>query len=195
MVCIHIKKMPVTNSKIWGPSTWYFLHQIAYTFIRENRIISKKEQGYIKSFVIYLSKLLPCPSCRAHFSQTLRRYPITKENKTGQKFFNWTVRAHNLANKGLKKKVWNYAQAEVLHKKPVDLKKIFFFINVILGQSSNKSLDFRKYIAVCVSLLFPVQELRTRVVSYYKRNKPSSIVSHKKMNQWVQGLIAEIKKK
>lgn len=181
--------MPVVDSKIWGPYTWYVIHQIAYSYIREKRVIPDREKRLLRSFMMNLRPILPCPSCRTHFGQTLSRYPITKENQNGSKIFNWTIRAHNLANKGLKKKVLTYAQAEAVHKKKIEHKKIIQFITTMLMESTNKPIANRKALAVCLTNLFPCIGCRPIISSYYRRSNPSKINTPKEMTLWAKRLI------
>lgn len=176
--------MSVTNSKIWGPNVWYFIHQIAYSYIRENRSIPEREQRLLQSFMLTLRHLLPCPSCRAHFGQTLTKYPVAKENKKPKHIFNWTIRAHNLANKGLKKKVLTYAEAEAIHKQAIAYNKFEAFINVILIQSTNKALATRRAMAICTANLFPCVKCRPALIKYYQENHPKKIKNNKEMTEW-----------
>ena len=181
--------MSVVDSRIWGPNVWYFIHQVAYAFIRENRSIPEKEKRLLKSCMTYLKPLMPCPSCRAHYARTLSRFPVERESRNGRDIFNWSVRAHNLANKGLKKKVLTYTQAKNIHKGPIQYNKLEKFIDVILIQSKNKALSTRRSMAVCVVNLFPCTKCRSNMLRYQRNNKLKKISTNSDMTKWARGLM------
>lgn len=181
--------MAVVDSKIWGPYTWYLIHQIGYSYIREKKAIPAREQRLIRSFMLNLRQLLPCPSCRAHFGQTLSRYPINKENRNGKQVFNWTIRAHNFANKGLKKKVLTYAQADAIHKKNLVHQKLIQFIATILIQSTNKPLSARRALGICLANLYPCACCRPQVLKYYRDHNPKNLKTQSAMTDWLRKLL------
>jgi hypothetical protein len=102
----------------------------------------------------------------------MKNYPIEKENRKPKQAFNWTIRAHNLANKGLKKKVLTYAQAEKAHRGAMQYNRLSAFINVILIQSTNKALSTRRSMGICMANLFPCEKCRPALMKYYRANHP-----------------------
>lgn len=183
-----------SDSKKWGPKVWYVIHQIAYNFIREKRSISLNQRRILGNFYRSLRFLLPCPSCRDHYSTTLQRYPISKEMGSGSSLFNWTVRAHNLANKGLKKRIISLANAKKIHRTPFNEIHFQEYIRYILLLSTNKDWKNRRLQAICLIKLFPASKSRSSALLYANKENPRDLSGHKNITLWVSKLLNIIKK-
>jgi len=85
-------------SKRWGTPTWYFLHTL----------VEKIDSNYYKSvnnsvtdIIVDLLKNLPCPYCKDHALQYIKKNNIYKiKTREGMKEYLFTF--HNFVNKRLK---------------------------------------------------------------------------------------------
>jgi hypothetical protein len=182
-----------SNSRVWGPKIWYIMHQIAYTFIRDKREPNVNDKEYLKNFYTSLKELLPCPSCRKHYSLTLLKYPIIKEYNSGDKIFNWTVRAHNLTNKGLKKKIMTLSQAKKIHSAPFNTKHLIYFISLILIFSENKNWKSRKVLANCLIHLIPNGPIKEKITKFATEHRINPINKPRDMTLWSKRLVSILK--
>jgi hypothetical protein len=183
--------MTFSDSKVWGPPTWYVMHHIALIF-PENKPISIPNRRVIKNFYRSILFLFPCPSCRTHYKQTLSKYPIEKENKTGKELFQWTVRAHNLANKGLKKPLVSYKNALNMNKTKI-ISKFILFISYILLRSSDKPFPQRRLAVAAFVYLFSMKE--EKIIELVGKSDPSKLANHSELTLWIRKLIDILRRK
>ncbi len=92
----------------WGPYFWGSLHLAC---LSTNLELSEQEKEAVRTFVDSLTKLLPCPMCRVHFSETLEKYPIELALQTGPELFTWSVAVHNEVNKSIGKPLYTVEEA------------------------------------------------------------------------------------
>jgi hypothetical protein len=64
------------------------------------------------------ARRLPCGECRAHWSKLLAELP--PELASREKYFAWTVAAHNAVNRRLGKPEMPEAEARQLHRWPAE---------------------------------------------------------------------------
>jgi hypothetical protein len=89
-------------TKVWGPLGWMTLEGIALAYpispTREDKLILKK---YLDDF----TEVIPCPSCKGHFSAMFKRYTTIHPDWADSRsnFFTFISRAHNTVNKRLDK--------------------------------------------------------------------------------------------
>lgn len=89
-------------TKIWGPLGWMTLEGVAIAYpitpAKEDKLVLKK---YLDDF----TEVIPCPSCKGHFSAMFKRYiqihPDWADSRAN--FFTFISRAHNTVNKRLDK--------------------------------------------------------------------------------------------
>jgi len=182
------------DSKIWGSKVWYAIHQIAYNYIREKKTITVSQKRNLRNFYGSLRHLLPCPSCRDHYSRTLSRAPVLKFVTNGSTIFAWTVRAHNLANKGLKKKVLTVSEATKIHSAPFNETAFQEYVKYILLLSTNKKWTERRLHAVCLILLYPASKSRTAALAFATKENPRNLKGAGAMNKWAKKLYDVIRK-
>jgi hypothetical protein len=87
--------------EFWGPSTWKTLHSIAWSYAENENSPTEEEKKDIIDFFMILSKLLPCPSCRKHFSDYMLRHPIDASSRSA--LVRWLYDLHSDVNIRTKK--------------------------------------------------------------------------------------------
>lgn len=92
---------------VWGPFFWHTIHIVALSYPKEPTYTDKRAA---KEFYESLVFLLPCPTCREHYSAHLRAKPIATFLDSRADLFRWTVSIHNEVNKMLKKPEWREAE-------------------------------------------------------------------------------------
>ena len=88
------------SPNVWGPFIWHTIHIIGLTYPKKPSYGDKKAA---KEFFEALQFLLPCPMCREHYKDHLRKYPITPHLDRRDDLFKWTVHLHNEVNISLNK--------------------------------------------------------------------------------------------
>ena len=182
----------MTNSKIWGPYTWYMMHEIAFALPQNYDKLPSKKSKYLHIFYSGLRSLLPCPSCKKHYSLTLSKYPLTKYNVSGLLMSKWTIISHNLTNKGLHKKIYTYLEAKNLYLRrgiaTINHTKLSEFIRYILEKTTTSPLVTRKSVATALIQLYPCHKCQIRLKSYESKNNLSKVNTSNEMNNWAKKL-------
>lgn len=84
----------MSSSKPWGKITWYFIHtfceRINETFFTNNR-------ETVLTIISNVCHMIPCPTCRTHAAQYLKKNPIMKMVKTKEELKIYFFRFHNQA--------------------------------------------------------------------------------------------------
>lgn len=88
---------------VWGPFFWHTIHITALSYPKEPTYTEKRAA---KEFYESLVFLLPCPTCREHYSAHLKENPISTFLDRRSDLFRWTVDIHNKVNKQLGKATW-----------------------------------------------------------------------------------------
>lgn len=86
--------------QVWGPFFWHTMHIVAIGYPSEPNYVNKKAA---KEFYESLEILIPCPICREHYAEHLKKFPITPHLDSRSDLFKWTVVLHNAVNKNLGK--------------------------------------------------------------------------------------------
>lgn len=82
---------------VWGPPLWHFLHTISFNYPVNP---TKEDKKNYKSFVKYLSKILPCGKCRINFKHNFKKVPLRDQDLENRDAFSrWIFRFHNEVNK------------------------------------------------------------------------------------------------
>lgn len=85
------------NPKIWGPHAWFFIESIAISL---PDVIPIETQNELKHFFISISFLLPCETCRNHFSEYVKSTDIMNiDFSTKIKVLTWINTIHNEVRK------------------------------------------------------------------------------------------------
>lgn len=183
----------MTDSRIWGPNAWYFIHSAAFALpLKEKLDLTTRKR--IISFYSALLPLLPCPHCKEHYASSLRKMPIAKYVETGTQTSAWTVRIHNLANRGLKKPVFTYPQGKKLFlNKPIYHSKIQSFFDIIAVASKSKPISKRLAVAVGVINLYPCKLCKPYLVNFLKKNPIKPLNTPLRVTKWARKLSAVIR--
>lgn len=183
-----------SDSKVWGPHVWYVMHRIPLAFIIENKPFTTREKRISKNFYNTIATLLPCPSCKDHYSQTLKRNPVMKNN-TATDLFYWTVNAHNLANKGLGKKVLTNSEAFKIHQTPINDKHFIRCIYTLIVFSTDKIWTNRRLFAICLAELYPQCDSYEAIKEFTSKNPPRQLKNGLAVTKWGKQLVEVIQKK
>jgi hypothetical protein len=181
------------DSKIWGPPTWYVMHQIAFSLPQNNSHLSVKTKAYLVSFYTNLCPLLPCPACKKHYTRTLYNRPPSYHFTKSISVSKWTVNAHNLTNKGLDKKVIPFTLASNMYTKPGsiyyninhDLISAFIFHIII---NCKNLINYRKAVSASFCYLHPCLKCREIYIKYLTKNSLQNVKSNKDMVLWAINL-------
>ena len=122
---------------VWGPKLWFFIHTIALNFPDNPSFEDIKNY---EMFFENLKYIIPCDSCRLHYTQRLSANPVSKYLTDANTLFIYTIDLHNEVNKSLKKKIYSYEEVAKIYRnnynKPYSLKtiknKIFNKRNMII---------------------------------------------------------------
>ena len=96
----------------WGPHIWKALHYISIGY-PENPTEEQKQK--YKTFYLLLKDVLPCQLCRDHYSENLKRAPLTDEILSDrEKLIRWVIDIHNVVNEMNKKDIMRYQEAREL---------------------------------------------------------------------------------
>jgi len=108
--------LPTVDTSIWGPPTWIALHIAS--------IVSSQNIPLWKELLYALLNDIPCPDCRAHYSEWLQNHPIHtprllpirrlmgKRSSSQLKIIPWLLNLHNDVNSRLDPPtpIWNEQQ-------------------------------------------------------------------------------------
>lgn len=166
------------DSKLWGPYAWYMIHSIAFHFPQTKVELPPSTISYQNKFLSHLRIILPCPSCREHFKRTLTRSPPLKTMKTGITSATWGIDSHNIVNRAMNKKEYNYKTALPLYTKAFNHAKAIKFIYYLLVKNINKPLKSLKIVTVTMINLFPCKTCHIFLQKYLSDN----IETYKKAN-------------
>lgn len=113
-----------SNTNIWGPSAWKFLHTITFNY---PIYPTNHDKNIYKNFFINLGLILPCNICQYNYNIHLEKYPIERYLSSKEDLVKWLINIHNEVNK--------------LHNKPV--KKfddvITYYTNLYNNNNNNNN--------------------------------------------------------
>lgn len=90
------------DQNLWGPSMWFILHTVAFTY-PYNPTEEQKKSCY--NFFRSLKDVLPCSVCRKHFARNWVQHPIQLQNRKA--LCEWVVLVHNEINSRCGKREMN----------------------------------------------------------------------------------------
>jgi hypothetical protein len=102
---IDHKSLEWMPKSVWGPIKWKELHCRA--------LAPLPMDGEEKWFEAYMQGL-PCAKCRTHFEEFIKQNPPDFHSR--ERFFKWTVRAHNHVNRAHNKPTLKTEEALRLHR-------------------------------------------------------------------------------
>jgi hypothetical protein len=161
------------------------IHQITFHFPQNTQKLNAATLRKLDKFLRALQQILPCPTCRDHFNMTLKRTPPAKTMLTGGMASEWGVKAHNIVNKGLKKKIVSYQEAVAIHKGKFVHSRANNFIRYMLIRNTRASLRFLRNAALYMIELFPCDHCSRGMFQYYERTKVE-FNKMKNMTQWTR---------
>lgn len=82
------------QGKPWGKITWYFIHTFCER-IDEMFFINNKET--VLKILSNVCTMIPCPTCRSHAEQYLKKTPIMKIVRNKEELKDYFFRFHNHA--------------------------------------------------------------------------------------------------
>lgn len=89
------------NPQLWGGPAWTLLHCITFTY--PNKPSSSDIKNY-ENFFLSLQDVLPCPSCRQHYSEYIQKHPIKNHLLSRTKLINYFIKLRNYIDKNYKNK-------------------------------------------------------------------------------------------
>lgn len=126
------------NPKIWGPRAWIFLHSITLAYPVNP---TYQDMDNYKRFFESLKYVLPCESCKEHFTDNIKKYPLTDQILRSKDLLcKWLIDIHNSVNMSTGKRVLTYQQVFDIYTSIYDENKknykllylLFFSILIIL---------------------------------------------------------------
>ena len=174
------------NSKIWGPSTWYTMHIIAYQLPQNNSSFPKNIKDNIVQFYTTLSDMLPCPVCKRDYKKILYLQKIKCSN--GNQISRWTYDIHNHVNAKIKKNRFLEQDAKNIYLGEINYKKIKIFVFHILELSNNKSVLYRKRLLTSFVFLLPSPGIKGKLQSYISKNPLEKVRLSKDMTLYIQNI-------
>jgi hypothetical protein len=116
---------PTVDTSIWGPPTWITLHIAS--------VLSSQNLSLWKELLNALQNDIPCPDCRAHYSDWLQSHPFrTKNNNllplrrmmgkrsTPPKIIPWLLALHNDVNSRLDPPTPTWNEQQVMERYGAD---------------------------------------------------------------------------
>ena len=83
------------DPEVWGPHGWQFLHSITLAY-PDNPTLEDKNNH--TQFFNSIQNILPCQSCRDHYSLSLQELPVEQHLENKESLFRWLVDIHNRVN-------------------------------------------------------------------------------------------------
>ena len=89
-------------TKVWGPMTWFLLHQISFNYPVKP---SHENKVNYRNFILSLKYVLPCGKCRQNLVKNFKQLPLTmKDMESRETFSRYIYNLHELINTMLCKK-------------------------------------------------------------------------------------------
>ena len=126
------------DPKVWGPHGWQFLHSITLAYPDNPTLEDKNNHA---QFFNGIQNILPCQSCRDHYSLSLQELPVEQHLENKESLFRWLVDIHNRVNVKNNKREYSYDEVTKLYEKMYDKsvgsklignKWLFIFLIVLL---------------------------------------------------------------
>lgn len=100
------------NPEVWGRHGWFFLHSITMGYPDKP---TPNDADSFRAFFYMLPNVLPCDVCRKHFADHLRSNNIERALTSKRTLVEWLIQVHNMANRSLGKREFNYDQVIALY--------------------------------------------------------------------------------
>lgn len=96
------------TKKHWGNYAWGFLDAVVLTYPAKPS--SQEKQNY-RTFFTSLQSILPCPMCRDHYAQNLKKYSLDQGLESREHLIRWLTDVHNSVNVANGKRKLSYKEA------------------------------------------------------------------------------------
>jgi len=96
----------------WGPSAWKFFETTAFGYPDDP---SEEEKTAAFNFFESLRYLLPCETCKEHYSENFETLPVDVESR--ETLSRWVVEFHNIVNVSLGKPSIEYGDVAIKYPK------------------------------------------------------------------------------
>lgn len=84
------------NPNIWGPKAWFFIDTIILSYPNNP---SNTDKTLYKNFLYQLKDVLPCESCRSHYSNNINDIPLSSYYLNSRSnLIEWIIKIHNKVN-------------------------------------------------------------------------------------------------
>lgn len=87
--------MPI-DPEIWGKHVWNMLHWFAAEVPLDNKDKAVYEQ--FGNLILHMGDLIPCPTCKSHFSEVLTNVPYERFLEQQKHVREWLLALHNKVN-------------------------------------------------------------------------------------------------
>jgi FAD-linked sulfhydryl oxidase len=87
--------------QIWGPIFWSTLHIASLSYSDSP---TERQRQNVKNFYESMVDVLPCPVCRHHYEENLKKMPINDSLDNRKELIQWVFNMHNLVNTQLGKR-------------------------------------------------------------------------------------------
>ena len=87
--------------QIWGPIFWSTLHIASLSY---SDTPTERQKNNMKNFYESMIDVLPCPVCRHHYEENLKKHPIDNSLNNRKDIIQWVFDMHNLINNQLGKR-------------------------------------------------------------------------------------------
>ena len=98
----------------WGPAAWNTLHVFAQT---APKILNVEEQEEWRVFLLSFANMLPCVTCRSHFTAFLTAEMTDKSLGSRDALIQLLNMAHNDVNRRLGKRIWGLVEHNRIYGK------------------------------------------------------------------------------
>jgi len=118
------------NPKIWGPHGWFFIESVVIGLPDK---IPLEIQNELKHFFISISFLLPCETCRQHFSEYIKSTDIMGVDfSTKIQVLTWINTVHNNIRKKNKSKPINIEKTIQYYNSKYNIKTKTSYVDIFL---------------------------------------------------------------
>jgi hypothetical protein len=118
------------NQNIWGPSMWFSLHTITFSYPLRP---TENDKSNYKIFFENFKNVIPCSVCKKNYIRHLKEHPIDNYLSCRKNIIYWLIDLHNLVNVETGKKILEY---NVVIKK---YEKIYNKKIIVEEDNNNKS--------------------------------------------------------
>jgi hypothetical protein len=114
---------------LWGPHGWRFMHYITMSYPKSP---SEVDKNNMRNFFMSVKNVLPCETCRSHFSDQLQKNPLNNHAlSSNDNLVKWLTDIHNDVNKLLGKKIVKYSDLKYLYFGEINW-KLWIIIGIII---------------------------------------------------------------